>query len=88
MNADKAEYVPGKFMAISDSLSRDVVVGEAFSKETFEDKIKPFSLGAINSLPIYIYIYIYIYKQQQDDVLSQVKNYTINEWPDEITSDL
>ena len=48
----KAEYVPGKFMAISDSLSRDVVVGEASSKKTFENEIKCYSVGAIISLPI------------------------------------
>ena len=60
-------------MAISDSLSRDVVVGEASSKETFENEIKCYSVGAINSLPISATkLDIIIYKQQQDDVLSQV----------------
>ena len=60
-------------MAISDSLSRDVVVGEASSKETFENEIKRYSVGAINSLPISATkLDIIIYKQQQDDVLSQV----------------
>ena len=89
MYSVKAEYVPGNFMAISDSLSPDVVVGEASSKETFENEIKCYSVGAINSLPISATkLDIIIYKQQQDDVLSQVKKYTINEWPDEITSDL
>ena len=73
----------------SDSHSRDVVVEEASSKETFENEIKCYPVGAINSLPISATkLDIVLYKQQQDDVLSQVKKYTINEWPDEITSDL
>ena len=85
----KAEYVPGKLMAISDSLSRDVVVTEASSKETFENEIKCYSVRAINSIPISATkLDIIINKEQQDDVLSQVTKYTINEWPDEITSDL
>ena len=65
MYSVKAEYVPGKFMAISDLLSRDVVVREASLKESFENEIKCYSVGAINSLPISATkLDIIIYKQQ------------------------
>jgi transposase InsO family protein len=83
-----AEYVPGKYMVVADTLSRDVMpcgdVNDELSRE-----VQEFAVHSIRSLPVSeTRMEAIVREQNRDDVISRVKTFTIEGWPSKAENDL
>lgn len=86
----KAEYVPGKYMVVADTLSRDVYsVAERDDCNNLTREIKEFEVLALTSLPISrTRLETIALEQERDEKISRVREYVLEGWPSDVEDDL
>ena len=86
----KAEYIPGKYMVVADTLSRDVKETETrVVAEILRGEVREYEIQAVSSLPLSETLMQEIIRNQHnDEFLSRVIAYTMRGWPEDVDSDL
>ena len=78
----RAEYVPGKYMVVADTLSRDVDIQSSDDKDLLRE-INNYEIQLVSSLPISEYkLGTILLEQDNCEKIKNVKRYTIGGWPE------
>lgn len=77
-----AEYIPGKFMVVADTLSRDVECINNIEDSELCCEVNEYEIQAINSFPFsQTKLQFIITEQIKDEMITKVKQFTIDGWP-------